>query len=154
MKKVVFTLLISLMLVMVLTASVFAAPTSQEVAPVIEVTPIFLGSIAGTALSLFFSFTPGLNIKYAALPPETKRLIMLALLAAVSLTLFILGCEGILATGLACNRAGVIELLTLFFSALMLNTSTYTIVPLPAKVKMAALIAKEKSLRDAAQYGG
>ena len=155
MKKIVFTLLISLMLVMVLTASVFAAPTSQEVAPVIELTPALLGSIAGVMLSLVFSYVPGLNVKFAALAPEIKRLVMLFVLLVTSLALYGLTCEKVIDTGLTCDRAGVMQLITVFITALVSNQSTYSISPLPQSVKAAASAPPIKPLdeHDATSYG-
>jgi len=69
MKKIGFSIAIVLILLMILAVPVFAASTSQEVAPVVELTPALLGGIAGVVLSLVFSYIPGLNVKFAALQP-------------------------------------------------------------------------------------
>lgn len=151
MKKVFLSLVICLMLLMILIVPVFAASTPQEVAPVVEVTPVLLGAIAGTALSLIFSFIPGLNVKFAALAPELKRLIMLFMLVVTSLALYGLNCEKVIDTGLTCDRAGVIQLVTVFITALVSNQSTYSITPLPKKVKAAA---SGPMSTYSARYGG
>src|SRR3972149_827285 len=119
MKKIVVSLILCLVLLFVLAAPVFAAPVSQEVAPAVE------------------------------LAPELKRLIMLGVLLATTITIYALNCEGIIDTGLACDRTGIIQLVTIFISTLIANQSTYSLTPLPAPVKLAADEAKEKALRDA-----
>lgn len=54
------------------------------------VTPEILSAIAGTILSLVFSYIGGLNVKFAALAPENKRLIMAGILLTVSAAIFVI----------------------------------------------------------------
>jgi len=149
MKKIVVSLVLCLVLLFVLAAPVLAAPVSQEVAPAVELTPQLLGGIAGIVLSLAFSYIPWLNVKFAELAPDLKRLILLGVLLATTLTIYALNCEGIIDTGLACDRTGIIQLITIFISTLIANQSAFSLTPLPAPVKLAADEAKEKALRDA-----
>jgi hypothetical protein len=101
-----------------------------------------LAAIAAAILSLLFSYVPGLNVWFAALKQEFKRLIMAGLLLVVSIVFFYLGCQGILVTGIDCTQNGVIQLVWIFVLALMANQSTYQITPLPDSVRSAAAIAK------------
>lgn len=149
MKKIFAILIIVMLLALLITIPVMAASTLQEVAPTVEVTPILLGSVAGTVLSLLFSYVPGLNVKFAGLSPDSKRLVMLGVLLLTSLTLYGLRCGGIIDTGFACDRNGVIQLITIFFMALIGNQSVYAIVPVPTSVKVASENAKYQALRDA-----
>lgn len=107
------------------------------------ITPEFLVVVAGTILSLLFSYIPGLNTWFAALVPEVKRLIMAGLLLIVSVAIFVLGCQGIIATGIDCTQNGAIQFVWVFLLALMANQSTYQITPLPAPVRAAAAEARQ-----------
>lgn len=111
--------------------------------PSFEVSPELLASIAGVVLSLVFSFTPGLNVKFAALVPEVKRLIMLGLLFLVSAGVYAGTCTGILSSGITCDQSGILRLIWIFIAALMANQSTYTITPKTENVTKAASKAKE-----------
>ena len=99
-------------------------------------TPELLSSISGIALSLAFSYIPGLSPWYDTLTATFKRLIMLALLALTSLSAFGLACLGWLPyfnLDLACDQKGGVELLTAFILALVANQSTYLITPKPGR---------------------
>ena len=74
-----------------------------------------LSAAAGVALSLAFSYVPGLRDRFAALSGEHKRIGMLAALLIVTLGSFGLTCGGLLgSTAIQCNRAGAIDLLWAF----------------------------------------
>ena len=150
MKKIGWSLIVCLTLLLFLVVPVFASATSQEAVPLaFEVTPASLGAIAGVAISLLFSYIPKLNVLYAELAPEVKRLIMLGVLLATSLALYGLNCWGVIATGITCDKNGIVQLIMIFISTLIANQSTLKITPQVAAVKVAAEQAKADSLRDA-----
>ena len=97
-------------------------------------TPTLLSSLAGIALSLIFSYIPGISPRYEALTATYKRLVMLFLLAVVSTAAFGFACLGWLPffgdqISVACTQQGGVELLTAFVLALVANQSTYLITP-------------------------
>jgi len=100
-------------------------------------TPDILASIAGAIISLGFSYIPGLSVKFAALLPEVKRLIMAGIMVAVSIAIFALGCNGVLVSGIACEQAGLVQLVTIVLSAIIANQATYSITPQTNAVKSA-----------------
>jgi hypothetical protein len=97
-----------------------------------------LSLLAGVVLSLLFSYVPGLNVKFAALGTEVKRLIMLGLLVSTATGVYGLSCSefgpifGIL---LVCDSTGLVELVRLIILAAITNQTAYALTPLPAKVK-------------------
>ena len=97
-------------------------------------TPTLLSSLAGIALSLIFSYIPGISPRYEALTATYKRLVMLLLLAVTSLGAFGFACLGWLPffgdqVSVTCTQQGGVELLTAFVLALVANQSTYLITP-------------------------
>jgi len=100
------------------------------------ITPVVLASIAGVVLSLAFSYIPGLNVKFAALEPTVKRLIMLGLLAVVAGAVFGLGCVHILVVQLTCDQAGAVQLVFIFISAVMANQAAFVITPQVVAAKL------------------
>ena len=75
--------------------------------------PETLTLISGAALSLFFSYVPGLNVKFAALSSDVKRLIMAGVLLVVSGAIFGISCAGYgsqIGIVLDCSKDGAIEL--------------------------------------------
>lgn len=150
MKKIGWSLLICLALLVIFAVPVFAAASAQEAVPLsFEVTPASLGAIAGVVISLLFSYIPKLNVLYAELAPEVKQLIMLGVLLATSLVLYFLNCGGIISTGITCDKNGIVQLITIFISTLIANQSAFTITPRVDAVKVAAEQAQAESMRDA-----
>lgn len=145
MKRFRYSLVIALVLLVILTVPVFASAQAQDVLPVKELTPEMLGGIAGVVLSLAFSHIPKLNVKFAALSPEWKRLIMVGVLLVTSGAIWGLNCGGIISTGVTCDRAGIIQLGSIFIMALVTNQTAYGLTPLPAAVKVAAAESKATS---------
>lgn len=89
-----------------------------------------LSAAAGVALSLAFSYVPGLRDRFAALSGEHKRIGMLAALLIVTLGSFGLTCGGLLgSTAIQCNRAGAIDLLWAFVAATIANQAAFLISP-------------------------
>ncbi len=103
---------------------------------------------AGIVLSLALSYIPGLNVKFASLKPEIKRLIMLALLFLVSGSAYALGCAGALdalvGITLTCDMHGLLGLGRSLILAIIANQAIYQISPLPEKVRTAANLARFK----------
>ena len=91
-----------------------------------------LSLIAGSVLSLIFSYVPGLNAAFAGKSAEVKRLIMLGLLALVAAGVYGLACTGYGAQfGLAvtCDQSGLVALLGSLLVAAIANQATYSISP-------------------------
>lgn len=118
---------------------------AQEVPPpaiAFEVTPELLAMVAGVVLSLLFSYLPGLRTMFGGLLPETKRLVMLAILAISAIAITVLTCAGVVSSGVTCDRAGIIQVIWIFILAMIGNQTTFQISPQPPDVKAAALAAK------------
>lgn len=90
-----------------------------------------LALIAGTFLSLLFSYVPGLNKKFAAVDPVYKRLSMLGLLALSAAAIYGLSCFGWALGGfeVPCDEGGIKQLIEVFIVAIIANQSIYTISP-------------------------
>lgn len=101
-------------------------------------TPAILAAITGAVLSLAFSYIPGLNVHFAALTAEVKRLVMAALLLVISAAIYALGCAGIVQAGITCDEQGIVQLAWIFISAVMANQSTYNLTPRTEAVKQAS----------------
>jgi hypothetical protein len=105
--------------------------------PPVDATPEILSTLAGAALSLLFSYVPGLNTRFAELSPDIKRLVMAGMLLLTTAALYGLSCGGILQTGLTCDQPGLVRAIYTFFLALIANQSTYSISPQTSSVKSA-----------------
>lgn len=99
------------------------------------VTPELLAGISGVVLSLLFSYIPGLRTWFAALAAETKQLIMLLLLLLISIVIYGLGCYGVLQTDIACDKSGIMTLVSIFISSVIANQGTHKITPEPIDVR-------------------
>ena len=91
-------------------------------------TPESLAMVAGIVLSVLFSYVPGLKGWFEKFGPETKRLVMLGLLALVTAGSFGLACAGVL-TGIECTGAGAFRVIGAFVLAVIANQSAYAISP-------------------------
>jgi hypothetical protein len=85
-----------------------------------------LASIAGVALSLAFSYIPGLREQFERLTSGYKQLVMGALILIVSAVVFGLACAEVLES-VRCTRDGALGLLFLAIEALIANQSAYLI---------------------------
>lgn len=92
-----------------------------------KLSPDYLAALAGILLSLVFSYTPGLQPKYDALPPTTKRLIMLGALALAAAGVLAYQCR---ADG-ACYGANWELAVTAFIAAAVANQATFALTPKP-----------------------
>ena len=102
-----------------------------------KLTPEQLSAIVGVCLSLLFSYIPGLSTKFAALGSQMKSLIMAGLLLVVAGAVFGLSCGTILQVNISCDKAGVIQLVTIYVSALIANQGAYLLSPQTNAVKKA-----------------
>jgi hypothetical protein len=86
---------------------------------------------AGVLLSVGFSYIPGLNESFTRLSPTHKRLVMLALLALVTGSVFALSCMDapVVLEGVACDRAGAWGLIRALVLAAIANQSAYALSP-------------------------
>jgi hypothetical protein len=113
-----------------------------------------LAAAAGVVLSLALTYLPGWGARFAALSPETKRLVLLGLLFLVALGAFGLACGGLAGDfdlPVACDRAGATGLLRAFVLAAIANQGTFSITPKPRAVRRAA--ASGRARRAAARSG-
>ncbi len=91
-----------------------------------------LTAIAGSILSLAFSYLPGLKSWYGTLDGSAKRLVMLVLLALTTLSLYALACTPyaeLLQIDTTCDASGAVALLRLLLSALIANQAVYSLTP-------------------------
>jgi len=101
------------------------------------ITPEILSATAGVILSLALSYIPKLNVKYQALDPDYKRLIMLILLVVTSVGVYLLSCFGGFGY-VECTEKGFWQLLQILITALVANQSAYGITIGIEKVKAKA----------------
>ena len=87
-----------------------------------------LGSIAGIVLSLLFSYIPGVRDRFALLSSTEKSLFMAAMLLAVSIGALGLSCAAVVNV-IECSQSGVVQLVSVFISALVANQATYVLSP-------------------------
>lgn len=85
---------------------------------------------AGAAISLLFSYIPGLNAWFDALQSEYKRLIMAGLMLLVAAGAYGLACAGLAGeagVNVTCDQAGIIGLVRAWVLAIVANQSAYKI---------------------------
>jgi len=111
-------------------------------------TPEELAGLAGLLLSLVMNYVPSIGDWYAGMDTTKQRLVMLALLLVVSVSVMIGNCLGYGAeVGFiyTCDVPGAVELLRVFIAALIANQVTYAISPKIGPVndrKVARLLAR------------
>ena len=91
-----------------------------------------LSLIAGTFLSLVFSYIPGAKDWFLRFSPEIKRLIMLALIILSGCIVYGLAClDWALEWGitLSCDQKGLLGLAEQIVIAIIANQSIYAISP-------------------------
>ena len=86
----------------------------------------FLAGAAGLALSLLFSYVPGLSDWFDTLDGIYKRLLMGTLIALVGAGAFGLSCAGLYA-GVTCDQDGAVTAIKAVFAALVVNQSAYSL---------------------------
>jgi len=87
-----------------------------------------LSLIAGSLLSLIFSYVPGLNDKFNALSTEYKRGIMLGLVVVVALAIYFLTCSSLaidLGMKVTCGKAGLVEMARMIVLVAIANQGAY-----------------------------
>jgi hypothetical protein len=91
-----------------------------------------LSLVAGTTLSLVFSYVPGAKSWFEGFDPEIRRVIMLALLVCSAGFVYGLSCLGwAVEWGIAlyCDRSGLFGLIEQLVLAIIANQSIYAITP-------------------------
>jgi len=86
-----------------------------------------------TALSVLFTYVPGLRTKYAALDKTRKQTVMLGLLFVGVLVLFASSCVDLWVV-VACDQAGALDIARAFVLAVIANQGTHSITPEPEDV--------------------
>ncbi len=100
-----------------------------------------LVAIAAAALSLIFSYLPGLNTWYAGKSDDFKKLFQVGWLLVVSVAIYGAGCLPEIASRLpfptiACTAAGAYDLLFMFLTAVVTNQATFLLSPKAKAVKV------------------
>lgn len=114
-------------------------------------TPELLAGIVAAIISLAFSYIPGLSEKFAALAGEYKRLIMAGLMVVVAGAVYAGSCLNLLSIGVACDKPGVLQLISIVLAALIANQGVYAISPQTAAVRAAK--QPELTEHDIRSYG-
>ena len=100
----------------------------------------FVGEIlvagVGLLLSVLFKYFPKLNVWYAGLGKELKRLIMIAVLVVVALIMYGASCIQIW-SGVTCTGEGFVELFGVVIIIATGNQLGYLLLPDPKAVKEA-----------------
>lgn len=86
---------------------------------------IALSTLSGSVLSLFFSYIPGLKEWFGLLDGQKKSLITLCALVLTTAGMYAISCTGIYNVGVSCDKIGLVELVKVFFAALVANQGTY-----------------------------
>ncbi len=85
-----------------------------------------LSLIVGTALSLAFSYLPGLRDWFESQSASVKQLVMGVLLMVFSVGVFALACAQ-LNEAVTCDKPGALGLVDVLLKALVANQATYLI---------------------------
>ena len=104
----------------------------NSIAEVHKMSANTLSLIAGAALSLAFSYIPGLREDFELLDPTEKRLVMLGLLLVTTVAVEIMACLGwgaLWGLNLTCNQTGIAGLIEQLVIAIIANQSIYAISP-------------------------
>lgn len=124
---------ILLILLLIAAAPVMASPAAPADSPTnglagASLSAENLAAIAGTILSLAFSYIPGLSGWFDGRLPTQKRLIMAALLLIIAGAAFGLACAQIV-TAVTCDRPGAVGLVQTVIAALVANQAAFLISP-------------------------
>lgn len=87
-----------------------------------------ISGLAGSALSLIFSYAPGAAQWFDTLTPTQRRLFMAGLMLLVAAAALVYKCQA----GQACLVDNWQDYLTSYASALVANQTTYAVSPQPA----------------------
>jgi hypothetical protein len=99
-------------------------------------TPEYLASVAGIALSLAFAYVPNLKDWFDAQAPQRKAQVMAAALILVAGGAFGLACAQIATlTGaeITCDVPGVVAVVKVLIAALVANQAAYLLLVRPFK---------------------
>jgi len=95
-----------------------------------------LSLIAGTLLSLVFSYVPGAKGWFTQFDPQVKRLIMLGLIIISAGVVYSLACLGWgteFGINLQCSQSGLFALVEQVVLTIIANQGVYAISPHPTK---------------------
>ena len=86
-----------------------------------------LTEIVAIAMSLAFSYVPGLNTWYEGLSKEVKQMTMGIALIIAAGAVFGLSCGGVLVGLVECTQSGVLGLVKVLIEALIANQAAFLI---------------------------
>jgi hypothetical protein len=92
-----------------------------------EFTPEVIAVLGGAIISIAFSYIPGTESKWEQLAPQYKRLIMAGIMLVVTAVAFGLLCWGVIESPVACDRAGLFQVIYVYVMAIIANQSVYAI---------------------------
>ncbi len=158
--KVFFSILLTVLLALIGAAVFFmpavAAPMSQDSPPAVEYSQEAMLALAGAAISLAFSYIPGLRTRFAKLSDETKKLIMAGVLAGVTAAVVALSCYGWISTSISCTRYGLERVLMDFLIMAAVNQGVYKLTPAARDVRevKGMLIVPQPGETDPGEWPG
>jgi hypothetical protein len=108
-----------------------------------QLSPVLLASVIAVAMSLGFTYIPGLNAKFAELTKDVKQAIMGGLTILIAIAVYVLACTPTLGfTFVECPTGGIWELVAIIIAALVANQGVFAASPQPTAVKEAKLTSK------------
>lgn len=90
-----------------------------------DVNAVVLIGIVSSALSLFFSYFPGVSAKWELLPSDKKKLFMLGMVVATGGIFFALDCFSVIETTLTCDVQSAGTLVYGILIGISTNQATY-----------------------------
>jgi putative flippase GtrA len=90
-----------------------------------------ISAVAAIILSLVFSYVPKVKDWFAVQPGTTKRLVVLASLAAAAGGGLALSCTSLIPGAVACTQTNIVDVVSAFIAALVANQSAYSFQPQP-----------------------
>jgi len=103
--------------------------------------------IAGSVLSMSFTYIPKFNVWFAMKSNEFKQFTMLILMFVSTAAIFGLGCANLIQiNNFICDKTTAAHFVYTFVLAVMSNQSTYMVTPKPIAVKQANDIVQEDEL--------
>lgn len=93
-----------------------------------------ISMVAGTLISLMFSYVPGVKDQFEELTSTGKRAWLCVFILVVGVSSFIFGCAG-LSDVVSCDKSGASGLIRSVMLALIANQTAYIISPASSKKK-------------------
>lgn len=89
----------------------------------------FIAGAAGVLISLALAYIPKLSDWFKSQAGSVKRLILFGLMLVTVVVIGVLGCYGVVNTGVSCDQQGFLSYGQALLIALIANQGTYTALP-------------------------